>query len=35
MTYRPQVADFETRFSLYAELGDWADDARSATSTVL
>ncbi len=29
MTDRQQVADFETRFSLYAELGDWDEDARS------
>ncbi|MGH3907466.1 MAG: helix-turn-helix domain-containing protein [Pseudonocardiaceae bacterium] len=28
MTDRLQVADFEARFSLYAELADWDDDAR-------
>lgn len=30
MTDRLQVTDFETRFSLYAELADWDDDARPA-----
>jgi len=28
MTDRLQIADFEARFSLYAELADWDDDAR-------
>lgn len=28
MTDRLQVADFEARFSLYAKLADWDDDAR-------
>lgn len=28
MTDRLQVADFEARFSLYAELADWDDDAQ-------
>lgn len=29
MTDRLQVADFEARFSIYAELADWDDDVRS------